>query len=162
MLRQNMFKTSTYFIKGQLPGVTQTDLLNLYKRELEEQSVNNISTDSDKINFTNNTFRFALNRFANKFSGFSKGQIKIVDKGNEFNVYFQAELKRIFTTAALLAGVGTLFFLFILGFGLFPFMIGVTIFILIIIIDYISTSISFPVYFKSIGNRIERELQNRN
>ena len=156
-----MFKTSTYFFKGQLPGMTQIDLLNLYKSELEEQSVNNISTNFETINFTNNTFRFALNRFANKFSSFSRGQIKIVDEGNEFNVYFEGELTRMFTSAALLAGVVTLFFFFISGLSLFSFLVGMAIFILLLIIDYTTTSIFFPVYFKSVGNRIERELQNR-
>ena len=158
---EKMFKTSTYFIKGQLPGVTQIDLLNLYKRELEEQSVNNISTNSDTIKFNNNTFRFVLNRFANKFSSFSKGQIKIVDQGNEFNVYFQAQQTRTFTSAALLAAIGTLFFLFSAGFSLLPFLIGLAIFILLIIIDYVTTNISFPIYFDSLRNSIERELQSR-
>ena len=139
--------------------MTESELLNLYKRELEEQSVNNISTTADTINFTNNTFRFVLNRFANKFSSFSKGQIKIVDEGDEFGVYFQAELARMYSSAALFAGVGTLFFLFSSGFNMVPFLVGVAIFILLITIDYVSTNIAFPVYFESIRNNIERELQ---
>lgn len=86
-----MFKASTYFIKGQIPGVTKNDLINLYKRELEGQSVNNISTGIDTINFENNTFKFVPNKFGNKFSSFSQGQIKIVDDPNEFGIYFQAD-----------------------------------------------------------------------
>ena len=156
-----MFKASTYFIKGQIPGITKSDLINLYKRELGEQSVNNISTSTDAINFTNKTFRFVLDRFANKFSSFSQGQIKIVDEGNEFGIYFQGKLTRLFTFAGLMAGPATLFFLFSIKFDVSTLISGVTIFILLTGIGFILTSIFFPVYFTSLRNDIERELQNK-
>lgn len=154
-----MFKVSTYFIKGQIPGVTKSDLINLYKRELEGQCVDNISSSADIISFSNNTFKFVLNKFANRFSSFSKGQIKIVDEPNEFGIYFQADLTRLFTSAGLMAGVATLFFLFSFGFDTFPLIIGLIIFVLLTVIGFISTSISFPIYFTNFRNNIERELQ---
>jgi hypothetical protein len=154
-----MFKISTYFIKGQIPGVTKSDLINCYKRELDRQSVNNISVTPDTISFKNNTFRFVLNKFANKFSSFSKGQIKIVDEVEEFGVYFQADLTRIFTSAGLTAAIATLFFIFSSGFDTFLLIVGLVIFVLLTVIGFISTNISFPVYFTSLRNDIERELQ---
>ena len=154
-----MFKASTHFIKGQIPGATKNDLINLYKRELELQSVNNISTSVDTISFANNSFKFVLNKFANKFSSFSQGQIKIVDEADEFGIYFQADLTRLFTSAGLIACIATLFFLFSSGFDTFPLIVGLVIFVLLTVIGFISTSVSFPVYFTSLRNTIERELQ---
>lgn len=154
-----MFKASTYFIKGQIPGTTRNDLINLYKRELEEQNVDNISSSADTISFVNNTFKFVLNKFANKFSSFSKGQIKIEDETDEFGIYFQADLKRLFISAGLIGGIATLFLLFGTGFNTFPLIVGLVIFVLLTVIGFITTGISFPIYFTSLRNDIEKELQ---
>lgn len=154
-----MFKASTYFIKGQIPGTTQKDLVNLYKRELELQRVNNISISVDTISFKNNNLKFVPNKFANKFSSFSQGQIKILDEADEFGVYFQADMTRLFTSAGLIAAVATLFFLFDIGFNIFSLFVGFAVFVLLILIGLISASVSFPVYFTSLRNDIERELQ---
>ena len=154
-----MFTSSTYFIKGQIPRATKEDIIKLYERELETQAVSKISTSVDSISFANNTFKFVLNRFANKYSSFSKGQIRFEDQGNEFGVYFQADITRIFTSAGLMAGITTLFILVGSGFHIYAFIVGIVIFILLILIGFISTSISFPVYFTRLRNDIERELQ---
>ena len=154
-----MFKVSTYFIKGQIPGVAKSEIIKLYKRELEGQSVNNISTDAGTISFKNNTFRFVLNRFANKFSSFSEGQIKVVDEEDKFGVYFEAKLANLFTTAGLIAAIAILFSIFSNGFNIFSLIVGLVIFILLIIVGFISINISFPVYFTNLRNNIEREVQ---
>ncbi|HEY5408172.1 MAG TPA: hypothetical protein VIJ92_13840, partial [Ginsengibacter sp.] len=78
---------STYFIKAQIHNVSIRDLITLYKQELEIQSVNNIVDNGDTIDFRNKAIKFVLNRYADKFSSFSSGQIKIVDEGNEFGVH---------------------------------------------------------------------------
>jgi hypothetical protein len=155
-----MFKVSTYFIKGQIPGVTKSEIIKLYKRELEGQSVNNISSDDDTINFKNNTFRFVLNRFANKFSSFSEGQIKVVDEKDEFGVYFEAKLANLFTSAGLISAIAILFAIFSNGFDIFSLVVGFVVFIVLIIVGFISTNIFFPVYFTNLRNNIEREVQS--
>ena len=124
-----MFKASTYFIKGQILGATKNDLINLYKRELEIQSVNNISIRADTISFANNTFKLEINKFANKYSSFSKGQIKIIDEDDEFGIYFQADLTRLFISSGLIAGIATLIFLSSSRFDIFPFIVGLAIFV---------------------------------
>jgi len=156
-----MFKVSTVFIKEQIPHVTLGQLISRYKRELERQSVSNISVDFDTIYFANSTFRFVLNRYANKFSSFSNGQIKIVDTGNEFVVYVKASVTRLFISAGLIGVAVTLFFLLSSGFDIFALIVGVIAFALLAVIGYILTSVSFPVYFTSVRNDIERELQAR-
>ncbi|MGE5107617.1 MAG: hypothetical protein ACM3H8_08735 [Sphingobacteriales bacterium] len=138
--------------------MTKEQLLNFYRAELEAQSVSHISIDTDTICFTNDTFKFVLNRYANKFSSFSKGQIKIVDNEVEFIVHMHASMTRLFITAGLIAIAAILFFLFHSGFDTFTLFVGLTIFVLLSIIGYISTSISFPVYFTSVRNKIERQL----
>lgn len=105
-----MFKTSTYFVKGQIPDVTKGDLIKRYKQELEIQSANNISINSDIINFRNNYFRFVIDRFANKFKSFSYGQLKIVDEGDEFGIYFEGKWTKLFTSAGTLAMIATFLF----------------------------------------------------
>jgi len=154
-----MFKVSTYFIKEQIHNVSIRDLITLYKQELEIQSVNNIADNGDTIDFRNKVIKFVLNRYADKFSSFSSGQIKIVDEGNEFGVHFKANWTRMFTSAGLLAGIMTILSFFSIGFKIFCLFVGLGVFALLVIIGFISTSISFPVYFTSLRNKIERELQ---
>ncbi|UAY53369.1 hypothetical protein [Ferruginibacter albus] len=156
-----MFKASTYFIKEQIPGATISDLINLYKRALKEQSVSNISSNADTIDFTNDTFRFVLNKFSNKFSGFSQGQITIVDEEDEFGVYLRATSTRLFKSAGIIAAVIILFSLLNSEFTIFPFIIGLVVFILLVITGLVYTSIFFPVYFNSLRNDIERELEGQ-
>ncbi|HEY5408169.1 MAG TPA: hypothetical protein VIJ92_13825 [Ginsengibacter sp.] len=154
-----MFKVSTYFIKEQIHNVSIRDLITLYKQELEIQSVNNIADNGDTIDFRNKVIKFVLNRYADKFSSFSSGQIKIVDEGNEFGVHFKADWTRMFTSAGLLAGIVTILSFFSIGFKIFCLFVGLGVFALLVIIGFISTSISFPIYFTSLRNKIEQELQ---
>ncbi|MGC4102138.1 hypothetical protein [Ferruginibacter sp.] len=155
-----MYKTSTYFIKAQIPGVTQKDLVDLYKRELEIQSVNNISADVNTISFINNFFRFIPTKSANKFSSFSQGKIEIVDEADEFGIYFQATTTRVFASAGLMAALAALLCLFNDGFNFFCLIVGAIVFVLLVIISFISTTISFPVYFTGLRNNIEEELRS--
>ena len=154
-----MFKISTAFIKDQIPGVTLNQLISIYKRTLEDQSVSHISVNADKIDFSNNTFKIVLARYSNKFSGFTNGSIEIIDTETELVVYFQARLTRLFVSAAFIAGIATLFLLLTSGFNIFPPVTGLIIFALLSIVGYISANISFPVYFTALRNNIERELQ---
>jgi len=157
-----MYKTSTYFVKGQYPKLTKYDLLARYERELEEQSVDNIIIDNDTINFSNNILRFVINRFADKYSSFSSGQIEIFDdnENNELGIYLQANLSRLFISAGIKSVIAFLFFSFGLGFNLITLYLGIGIFILLCLIGFIITAISFPIYFTNFRNDIERELQN--
>ena len=155
-----MFKVSTYFIKGQLPGVTIEDLINLYKREFKIQSASNILSETDKINFSNNTFKFVIDKFSNKLSSFSNGQLEIIDEGDKYVVYFEAEWTKLFTNAGIIATIVMLYTFFSDGFGLFPFILGIVTFVLLATIGFISTSASFPVYFTNLRNDFERELSS--
>jgi hypothetical protein len=154
-----MFKISTAFIKGQIPGVTLDQLIRIYKRKLEDQSVSRISVNNGIIYFSNDSFKIVLTRYSNKFSSFSNGSIKITDTETEFVVCLQASLTRLFISAAFIAGIPTLFLLLSAGLNIFPLVVGLVIFSLLLIVGYISANISFPVYFTGLRNDIERELQ---
>lgn len=156
-----MYKVSTYFIKGQLPGVTKNDLLERYKTEFQYQSADNISTNGNTINFSNNTFKFAVTRFSKKLSMFSKGEIEIVEEESEFIIYFSVQWTRLFIPAGLLAAALTLLSFFDSEFSLLPFVIGILSFIIAIVIVFISTNISFPFYFTALRNSIEREFRDK-
>lgn len=156
-----MFKTSTYFIKGQIPGVAKEDLINLYQRELDEQSVDSILVDQDTITFYNRTIRFVLNRFANKYSNFSEGLINIKESNTEYGIYFQASWTRLFKSAALIAVIPILLSLLAFGPNLFTVIEACTIYIFLVIFGYINTSLSFPIYFTNVRNFIEKELQEK-
>lgn len=154
-----MFKLSTYFIKGQIPGIAKSDIIQFYKKELNRQSVNNISFDDDTIRFNNNSLRFVPDRFANKFSSFSSGEIKIVDEDDEFGIYFEGKLANLFKSAGIFAAIGVLLSLLGSGLNVFPLIIGFIIFILLVVSGFVSTNVSFPVYFTNLRNNIEREIQ---
>jgi hypothetical protein len=157
-----MFKTSTVIIKGQVPGLTLSHLLNFYKRELHYQNVSHISTTDNTLAFSNKVYKFVINRYANKFSSFSSGQIRIEDSGNEFIIDLRANMNRLFINAAIIAVAATFFFLFGSGFNAFPFIIGATVFTLLAILGYIITSVSFPIYFVTLRNKVQQELEMMN
>jgi hypothetical protein len=154
-----MFTISTVFIKGQIPGTTIGQLVTRYKRELEEQSVSSVSVNADTIYFANDAFKIVLARYSNKFSGFSKGQIRIEDTGTEYIVYLEANLARLLVSAGTGAGIVVLLALFTVGFNLLLLIMGLIVFGVLILVGYIQAKIFFPVYFNSLRNNIESELQ---
>lgn len=154
-----MFKTSTSIIKAQIPGITLSHLLNFYKRELNYQSVSHTAIRENCLSFSNKTYKFVINRYANKFSSFSNGQIKITDTENEFIIQMQANMTRLFINTGIIAGAMALFFLGNAGFTLFSLSIGIVIFIVLSILGYAITMISFPVYFVNLRNKIQEELE---
>src|SRR5689334_1175061 len=100
----SMYKTSTYFIKEQMPGTTVPELLHLYKQELQDQSVSNIQIENNDLTFSNETFRFVWNSYANKFSNFKSGRIKIEDNDIEYLVTLEADNSRTLIVAGIIAG----------------------------------------------------------
>jgi hypothetical protein len=150
-----MFKTSTYFIKGQFPQLTANKLISIYKQKLEGQNVKNITVQERTINFNNPVLQFTLSRFNNKFSNFSKGKITITDEADKFIVDLNADITKSFSFPAVLALIAVL----LSGIELFSLIIGAAVFILLTVIGLISTYVSFPVYFTNLRNDIEREIR---
>jgi hypothetical protein len=155
-----MYQTSAAFIKGQLHGATINKLLELYKRELDGQNISDISTTLNTIHFSNDILNFSLSRYAYKYSKFSYGEIRIEETEEEYIVYLKANMKRLFITSAIWGAGFSLIALMQSGFNLFPLILGLIIFCVFIIAGYISI-LFFPVYFESLRNNIERELQEK-
>ena len=157
-----MYRTSTYFIKGQINGTTKEDLIKFYVSELEEQSVSDIVVQDNRIQFSNNIFRFVLNRFANKFSSFSEGEIEIAENETEYIIYLRSKMNRLFIKAGLNSLIIMLLASLSLGSWLITFILGLIIFIFLLITGLISDYVFFPVYFTNVRNDIERKLQSKN
>jgi len=155
-----MYKTSTYFIKAQIPGTSVAELLQLYKQELQDQSVSKIELDDNFLTFSNDTFRFTLNR-SDKFANFTSGQIKIEDNGPEYIVTLEADNSRTYTVAGIVSAAITLVWLISSNFDLSVLIMGLIIFVLISGIGYGTSTISVPVYFEGVRNDIERRIQSK-
>lgn len=156
-----MYKTSTYFIKGQVPDTSVFELLQLYKQELENQSISKIQIRDNSLTFSNNIFKIVTNRYPNKFSSFTCGQINIEDNGSEFLVAFEADNTRTFIVAGMIAGAVTLISFVNSNFDLSSILIGLFIFAVLSGIGYGISTVSFPVYFTAVRNEIERRIQSR-
>jgi len=55
------------------------------------------------LTFSNNIFKIVTNRYANKFSSFTSGQINIEDNGSEYLAAFEADNTRTFIVAATIS-----------------------------------------------------------
>lgn len=154
-----MFNSSTYFIKAQVPGLTIAHLLNFYKRELHLQQVSDVHVTGNRIDFTNNNFKLVIDRYANKFSSFSSGHIIINDEDDKFVIRLHASMKKLWVNAAVFALIAGSFILFDDGFSIFPLVFGGAIFVLLTIIGFVITQVSFPVYFVRLRNKIQQELE---
>ncbi|HEY4338083.1 MAG TPA: hypothetical protein VGM89_19375 [Puia sp.] len=155
-----MLRTSTAFVKDQIPGATIPLLLNFYQQELEYQRVHSITVSGDTLYFRNRPWAIGKTRFGNQYFCFSSGLIRIQDSGNEFNVLLEGSLSRIMILGGTLAGVCILSAFIASGFNLIAIALGVLIFLLVSVVNYVYTRLFFPVYFTDLRNEMEESLQN--
>jgi hypothetical protein len=153
----HMYKTATFFIKAQIPQATIPVLIDLFVQELEYQKVNEIAVDGNSIQFSNKPFK---NLYGNKFSDFSSGQIVIEDTGPEYIVSLQGDPSELFIRISGFIGAFTFLVFILSGFEIVFLFFGLIVFIIVEGIVLLLRIISFPVYFTSLRNDIERLLQN--
>ena len=155
-----MLRTSTAFIKDQIPGATIPLLLNFYQQELEYQRVHSINVTENTLYFQNRPWAIGRTRFGNQYFCFSSGTIRIQDNGNEYNVLLEGNLSRIMILGGTLAGVCALSAFIASGFNIIAIALGVLIFLLVSVVNYVYTLLFFPVYFTDLRNEMEESLQN--
>jgi hypothetical protein len=157
-----MFHTSAVFIKAQNPAASMPLLLDFYQQELEYQRVHNINVSEDAIHFSNRQWAIGNTRFGNQYFCFSSGTIRIQDTGDEYNVFLEGDLSRIMWLGGTLAAICTLTTFIVSGFNIIAFALGLLIFLLVSVVNYLYTRLFFPVYFTDLRNEMEESLQNLN
>jgi len=155
-----MLRTSTAFVKDQIPNATIPLLLNFYQQELEYQRVHSIAIRENELHFENRPFAIGKTRFGNQYFCFSTGMIQIQDTGSEYNVTFEGSLKRILILGGTLAGVCALSAFIASGFNWIAIALGILIFLLVSVVNYVYTLLFFPVYFTDLRNEMEESLQD--
>jgi hypothetical protein len=157
-----MFRTSTTFIKGQIPSASIPLLLDFYQQELEYQRVHSItvSEPEDTVYFSNRTWALGSTRFGNQYFCFSSGKIRIQDTGSEYHVSLEGDLSRILILGGLLAGCCGLATWISSGFNVIAIALGLLVFLLVAVVNYLYTLLFFPVYFTDLRNEMEASLQN--
>lgn len=155
-----MLRTSIVFEKAQIPNASIPLLLNFYQQELEYQRVHFITATGDSLYFRNRTWAIGKTRFGNQYFCFSFGRIRIQDTGSEYNVLLEGNLSRIFVLGGTLAGVCMASALIASGFNLIAVALGVLIFLLVSVVNFMYTMLFFPVYFTDLRNEMEESLQN--
>ena len=155
-----MLRTSTAFAKDQIPGASIPLLLNFYQQELEYQRVHSITVSEDTLYFRNRAWAIGRTRFGNQYFCFSSGKIHIQDTGHEYNVFLEGDLSRIMILGGTLAGVCALSAFIASGFNLIAIALGILIFLLVSVVNYVYTLFFFPVYFTDLRNEMEESLQN--
>ena len=156
-----MYKISTFFIKEQLRGLTKADLLDYYRQELQIQGVSRTGIDFSKITFQNSLGTSIFYRSTSRFANFATGTIEIDETGNEFTVLFTANLANIFIAPGLFAAIVTILFLLASGFDTISLLLGAATFVLMLVISYLWTSLTFPNYFTGLRSDIERQIQGQ-
>jgi hypothetical protein len=154
-----MYKISTFFTKIQLPRLTVEKLMDFYIAELQNQGVDRVTLDVNKIIFFNDKVRITLNRYATKFSYFSKGNIVIEETDNEFIVLVNGSLSNIFVTPAVCAGIATIALLFVTGLDIITFATGLLLLCFMMTMNYLIIRLRFPAYFSNLRLDIERNFQ---
>jgi hypothetical protein len=157
-----MFHTSTFFIKDQSPRASIPLLYDFYQQELEHQRVSKVEMKEATLRFSNNPYRFVGSRLANQFTCFSSGQIRIEDTATEYVIYFEGDLSRILIRGGIITGLVTALLFFFSAPPVASILLGGIIFLMTAGINYISTRLSFPVYFVTLRNEMEAVLQQTN
>jgi hypothetical protein len=155
-----MYKTSTTFKKAQTPGIDIPVLLDLYKQELEYQSVTDIKVNDNNIKFKDRFFKLVERGAPQKFLNFSSGQILIEETDLEYIVTLTADMSKLFIRAGIGAGI-VIIFLAVCGLvNTGTLFFGLFVFVILFCLPYLLTVTFFPVYFTNLRNRIEKVLQN--
>lgn len=155
-----MFRTSTTFIKAQNPAASVPLLLDFYQQELEYQRVHAIVASEDTVYFHNRRWSLGGTRFGNQYFCFSSGKIRIEDTGTEYHVLLEGDLSRILILGSLLAGCFGLAAYLASGFNAIAIALGLLVFLLVAVVNYVYTLLFFPVYFTGLRNEMEESLQN--
>lgn len=151
-----MYKTSTYFIKAQIPQATIPVLIDLYVRELKDHGVRDIAIDGSTIQFSTRPLN---NLYGNKLTDFSSGQIVIEDTESEYIVSLQGDPSGLFIRIGGFIGAFSLLMFLLAGFEIGFLIFGLIVFIIVAGIVFLLRLVSLPVYFTSLRNAIEREVQ---
>ncbi len=91
-------------------------------------------------------------------TSFPKAVISLTDEGDEYRAEFRAGIGYFITNHAIHAVLACLFFFYVSGFNWLGLLMAIPFFALAVIIDFIETNITFPVYFVSLRNDIERQI----
>ena len=154
-----MYKISTFFIKVQVAGLTAQKLQDFYVTELQNQGVDKVTFDTNNIIFINDAVRIAMNRYATKFSYFSKGTITFEETDKQFIVTVNGSLTNVFVTPAVCAGIATIALLSITGRNTTTFIIGLLLLTFMATMNYVIIRLRFPVYFSNLRLDIEQIFQ---
>jgi ABC-type multidrug transport system fused ATPase/permease subunit len=154
------YKISIGFLKGQNPAITQSYLVERYTEELQYQQVSKTSSENNTIHFSNDAVRFVWDKYADKFSKFSSGTIRIVNDDDEYGVYLEADQSNLFKQAGI-AGAFVAVSSLLTGLSTFAIIIGAFIFVLTMTIKLIGLYVFFPVYFRGLRNNIEEEMRRQ-
>jgi hypothetical protein len=155
-----MYKIATFFKKAQIPGVMAPVLIDLYKQELEYQSVSKIEINNNTIDFSDKLFKLVYKGQPNKFGSFSSGQITIEETEQEYIVNLSASMGHLVNKAGIVTGLYVLFLIICGIFNTGVIFFGLFVFLVLTGIPYLWTVSFFPVYFTGLRDRIERTLQN--
>ncbi|HEY4109571.1 hypothetical protein [Puia sp.] len=155
-----MLRTSTAFTKAQIPAASIPLLLNFYQQELEHQRVHSITVSEDSLYFSNRRWVIGKARFGNQYFCFASGRIRIQDTGSEYTVFLEGNLSRILILGGALATVCALAAFIASGFNVIAIALGLLIFLLVSVVNYVYTLLFFPVYFTDLRNEMEESLQN--
>lgn len=155
-----MLRATTHFDKAQIPGASIPLLLNFYQQELEYQRVHSITVTGDTLWFSNRPWGIGKTRFGNQYFCFSAGYIFVEDTGNEYRVIFEGSLRRILVLGGTLAAVCALSAFIASGFNWIAIALGLLIFLLVSVVNYIYTRLFFPVYFTDLRDEMEESLRN--
>jgi hypothetical protein len=155
-----MLRTSTTFVKDQIPGASIPLLLNFYQQELEYQRVHWIQVTENSVHFENRLWSIGKTRFGNQYFCFLAGFIQIQDTGSEYKVTFVGNLLRITILGGTLAVVCMLAAFIASGFSWIAIALGVLIFMLVSGVNYFNARLYFPVYFTDLRKEMEESLQN--
>jgi type IV secretory pathway TrbD component len=155
-----MFRTSTFFIKAQNPAASVPLLLNFYQQELEYQRVHHVTVSEDAVYFHNRPWAIGTARPGSQYFCFSSGRIRIQDTGNEYEVFLEGNLSRIMRIGGILAAICILAAFITAGLNWIAVGLGLIIFFLVSIVNYVYTLLFFPIYFTDLRNEMEESLQN--
>jgi hypothetical protein len=155
-----MLRTSTSFTKAMIPAASIPLLLNFYQQELEYQRVHTITVSEDTLYFRNRQWALGGSRFGNQYFCFSSGKILIQDTGSEYHVLLEGNLSRIMVLGATVAGVLGLAAFIASGFHIIGVVLGLLVFLLVSVVNYVYTLLFFPVYFTDLRNEMEESLQS--
>ena len=148
-----MINKTLTIIKSEFPDLNKKTIIEYFKEELEGEGIKHVFMDSEEVEFRNEKFYLSFGGGKNKFRGFDKGCINVIETETSFDIKFSSSSKRTYLYFAKISLLLLILSCFVSGFSWNSIMIGIGAFLIFGFEYTIHTYLNINLYFSRFSQK---------